>query len=305
MVLAQDCSLISAWSQHKLTAPRTTLSERSQAAITDYDLRISTAGKIFQSYMNGSLTPQFIQNCIPKTDREQWLSSISQVFLKSSLVKLNSSKIKKLSELMQTVKAMSDAQGTTFFRATPHFPDDHSIESRNRAGVYRGSPSLFMNIDLIAPGEWLYLMAHELAHYTDPVLKSASEIWNQTETAKSIFELGKRHASLSTLSADEKKMLRNYLMAGLDRGLLAEYRAWIICFSIYEAGIKESLWGQIPWMQQILLLKQSRQSWEAFTFGFLDKTFTDPEFSGLFSIKIVQEQYFELRQELRSKYLAQ
>lgn len=97
-------------------------------------------------------------------------------------------------------------------------------------------------------------------------------------------------------------MLKTFVQSGLDRGLLAEYRAWLLCFSIYEEGKRTGLWGAIPWMESIITEKYPNESWESFTFRYLDRNFEDPDFTGIFSLKIMQEQYFQLRQELRTKF---
>ena len=294
---AGDCDMLSAWKKLKASTPAT-LQDRTDKSIRLYDLQMEISQQFYSEYMAGKTTNVFFSKCLADiSEKDEWTSSFSQVFLRNSLLNLQAAPIPRLQKIMTELQATQIGQGMTLFKAAPHFPGE---EGAKKAGVYRGSTSLFMNIDMIPAGEWNFLLVHELFHYLDPVIKKASLVWNSKETAAKIFELGKIHETLETLSPVEKKMLRDFVQAGLDRGLLAEYRAWVLCFSIYEQGKKTGLWKTIPWMEEIIVNKSNNESWESFTFNFLDSRFDDPDFTGIFSVRIMQEQYHLLRNELRN-----
>lgn len=80
-----------------------------------------------------------------------------------------------------------------------------------------------------------------------------------------------------TLPFLEAQDFRNWLLAGLDRGLLAEYRAWTATFQIYLQGKEEGLWSSRPWLEIILNEWDRKESLEKFTFHYLDQNSMDPQ----------------------------
>lgn len=289
------------FSQLKMTeSTPSTMTSRTQAQLEKYQAREELADQIFQAYFSQQLPQGLILDCAPSAEeREALLSVVSRIFLERSLEQLKAAKLPALKELMSALERQVEKTGVALFRAIPHLPNQDSEEKDRIAGVFRGSNSLFMNFEKIPSGDWIFLLVHELAHYLDPVLHEASVTWNSRTTAQALFALGAQHASLDTLSAQERTLLREYVRAGLERGLLAEVRAWRLGLSVYEAGQRKNLWGRIAWMDELLLLKPPRQSRDAFIFSYLDKTFSDPAMTGIFSLRIVQQEYFLQRQALR------
>jgi hypothetical protein len=299
---ATECQVFQPWLEiiHAPLAP--TIALRSAMNEREYQLKQESAFAIYQSYTKNTLPSGLITGCLPSEVREDWLNTLSQVFLEKSIQNLSKTKLPAILKVLSEVERLRMERGAILFRTALHYPQDESVESQKKAGVYRGSESLFMNVDRIHPNEWNFLLVHELTHYTDAVLQKASDVWGDRELARKIFDLSVHNSSLTTLSVTEKALVRSYIQAGLDRGLLAEYRAWVGCFSSYQAGKTQGLWGEIPWMEEIVSQKLKSQSWESFTLQYLDRTFTDPEFTGIFSLEIVKETYLSLREELRTKF---
>lgn len=297
---ADPCDVFSDWQKFRaFDLGQSTLATRSQYFANEYKLRKSTADNIFNLYRQSTFDASSIETCLPKAEDSKALaSSLSQTFYQRSLEILKSSPLAPIQKLMTLMEQASAQSGLLLFRAAPHFPDQP--ENDRKAGVYRGTGSIFMNIGKIPASEWLFIFVHELCHEVDPILKNASAIWNSSARAETIFAMAKTTHDPQNLSTTDHTALREYIHAGLDRGLLAEYRAWFICFSIYEAGKSYHLWSQIPWMELVMASKTPQESLETFTFRYLDARFIDPQPEGFFSLSIVQLEYKNMRQELRA-----
>ena len=281
---------------------------RFRAQRAESEARESAALAVYESYIGGALPSGALATCLPaKEDFEAILPDLSQVFHRRSLDRLRAAGILELDRLVSRIEREIAERGLNRFRAIPHYPkesgppENSTAEgSSRRAGVYRGTGSLFMNFDTIASDEWLFLLVHEMSHQADPILSEASSIWNDQPRAKAIFALDLQKHSLEELTETERRSLREYLEAGLNRGLIAELRAWTLCFSAYEAGRQTGLWGSIPWVEEVISRRRPGESIAELTMRYLDPRFPDPEESGLFSLKIVREQQASLRSELRA-----
>lgn len=68
------------------------------------------------------------------------------------------------------------------------------------------------------------------------------------DTVAQMAALSAHTNDLTSLTADERAQLKEWLQNGMDAGLLAEYRAWAVTVLLYNEGLSENLWTQIKWM---------------------------------------------------------
>lgn len=158
-----------------------------------------------------------------------------------------------------------------------------------------------MDFEAVSPSEWFFILVHEISHKVDPILGSAVSFYSNPSRAQRVFAMAREHSDPADLSASDREFLQAYLIAGMDRGLLAEHRAWTASFAVYEAGLSAKLWKRIPWAEDILSRRQSGEELAAFIFRILDPHFTDPEPTGVFSYLLVQTELRALRQEFSSR----
>ncbi len=297
-----DCSLTREWkeaAQRNLTGAQT-IAERVELQRVEYETRIRAGELIFDEYLRGRLAQNFVKSCGGDSESQALLGrSVSAAFLKGSLRALKSSGVPALVRLSELAEKEAESTGVFFFKALGN-RDETPIElGPRKAGFHRGRQSLFMDFQAIAPEEWFFIFVHELTHRLDPKLNSAIQAYGDTAAFRFGFELQTRMDRGETVSSHALEPLRSLLFVGLDRGLLAEYRSWTFCLSVYEAGKKASLWKEIGWVNQILAQREKTESLDRFTFRFLDPRFMDPIPEGFFALPIVRSEIASLRQELR------
>lgn len=85
----------------------------------------------------------------------------------------------------------------------------------------------------------------------------------------------------------------------MNRGFLAEYRAWTSTFALYIEA-KATGANPIEWAETVLGERLPRERLDRFVFRFLDAGFEDPR-EGVYAYPIVRQALAELRAELRNR----
>ena len=302
-----DCAILNDWKQASAQSmtQANSIAERARIQSDEYESRKRAADLIFSEYLRGALPPDFIRKC-GGSDSEQELlrRSVSAAFLKGSLDRLNQSGVPALVALSSMAENEATTSGAFFFKALSH-RDEAEVDLGDRAaGFHRGRQSLFMDFQTIPPEEWLFIFVHELTHRLDPELSRAIRDYGDSRAFRQGFDLQSQVDRGEPVTSSERESLRTLLMAGLNRGLLAEYRSWTFCLSVYRSGERAGLWKNISWVSDILSLQKPLESVSAFTFRFLDPRFKDPEATGFFSLPIVRSELLEIRSQLRSSFRA-
>lgn len=242
------------------------------------------------------------ETCLRAAELNELLPELSRVFFDNSLRRLANADVPALREMLAALNEWGLDDPIHRMRVVPRISLKQDGESDRRAGVYRKDGELFMNLGRVNSGEWLFVFSHELYHRLDDKISLASKIWSDQARKGQISELGKVHQDLRTLPSEEAAALTAYVRAGLDLGLLAEFRAWSLGLKVYQQGLEQCLWPKIPWMEKLLAHKGAQQTDAEFLFSYLDKSFVDPAPKGLFALPIVQQEYQRQRAELRRRY---
>ncbi|MGK5081784.1 hypothetical protein WDW37_00640 [Bdellovibrionota bacterium FG-1] len=102
-----------------------------------------------------------------------------------------------------------------------------------------------------------------------------------------------------SLNANDAQFLDQWLSAGLDRGLWAEYRAWAATLAIYQDGLKEGLWQQIHWLDDILAECPAGTHFSQCLYGYLDRRSPNPT-EGALTAPLLATALQNLRQKQRT-----
>jgi hypothetical protein len=119
--------------------------------------------------------------------------------------------------------------------------DDPSRE----ASFHRAYQSIFTDIHVSDRNHWFLNFIHEVAHSLDSELRDAIDIYRDPD----MHEWLKNENSdvrLEELSPTERARLDRWLLAGLNRGFLAEYRAWLLTYHVYEEGLQDGTFKPDP-----------------------------------------------------------
>ena len=157
------------------------------------------------------------------------------------------------------------------------------LDGEGDGGLHRGDGHGFLNLATVPPNELPLIYLHEMLHALDPKVLEASRAYL-------------RGSEASRQTGDE---LVRWLQAGLDRGLLAEWRAWTPTVRLYLEGRNENLWQKIPRVEEIIAARRSGEALGQTVFRFLDPRFPSP-CEGIFATPLVGETLKTLRDEYRA-----
>ncbi len=172
-------------------------------------------------------------------------------------------------------------------------------EPMRKAGFHRTHRSIFIDIQQMNANEWLMTFVHEVAHSLDSELIGALDIYNNEKYIIFLHQLGQKNIKLSELDMRQRQYLDNWLMAGLNRGFLAEYRAWLLTYVIYNEGLKDSTFKNITWLDQLVATKPIAENINSHILKQLSKSWSNPT-AGVFSYPFVQSALLELRKKIET-----
>ncbi|MFZ4404773.1 MAG: hypothetical protein ACOYOK_11785 [Pseudobdellovibrionaceae bacterium] len=266
-----------------------------------------TAQNIYRSYRQtknsvGAWTlkkSEQLSQCLATwEDRDKLDYAMQAVFKEQTLLEFKNTR----SPLLQKFAQQIQTQGTELTRVFGHVHDPSP--TGGKGGFHRGQRSLFLDFSKIPPNEWLLIFAHEYFHATDQVLMQAIPIYSDEATVNKIIDLTKKYQKYSELSEDDKKILRPWIKAALDRGLFAEIRAWVGTVLVYQELLQENKIQPMDWMERFYnqaSTKNGHHRWsekqiQLEVIRFLSPRFTDPT-EGIFSLPLTQDSLRALRKE--------
>lgn len=253
------------------------------------------AKDIAESYLAGQLTKDFFRICLPsENDNPIFYDSLSKEMQALGVQKLLSSKISELNRLGQIL--INKSEGDFLFRAVGHRRD----ESERKAEFHRSNRSIYTDLSKISSEEWLIIFIHEVFHYLDQSLESSSKIFGNKENIDWINVIIEKRVGFNRLSTFDRSRVKNFVLAGIDRGFLAEFRAWAMTFWLYEKMVASSEQVKLKWAEDILAEKNQDELMADFIFRYLEPNFTDPKREYFFKSDIIWEAYFSVRSELRN-----
>lgn len=294
---ADHCLQLEPWftEGHVLAMPTDTNRIRVERSHLEYELRKDTANSLYLLYLEGQLDRVILEKCLGTVaDRLNFLATFYSVLFEQTLKKLEKSKSTSIQNFVKLYRQKFPTS-TPLFRARGLFE-----ESSDLAGYHRATGSIYMNFSLISPQDWPIIFIHETLHALDQQIWVGVEKYGNQELVAHFLKLSVNYKNYADLPDEERKQLRQWIMAGMDRGLLAEYRDWCATFIIYHEGKEEGLWNQREWAENVLKMwDKNPMTLNLTVFNFLDARSKNPT-DGLFANALLRSALIAVREELRT-----
>ena len=297
---ASNCKAFSPLANwQEMTYPRTSEGVR-QSQRERYNSAIAAVRNLFRSYAAGENPSFSAKDCqIGDPGRKEFDFARGPVFFEESrsvLLETGDSSAFRLVSLMDQRFGIGGAPPVRFV-----------IESRNQqdptfnAGVARVSKAFFASLSEIPHLHWKIVFVHEVAHLVDDGLDSAVNVWQNPDLrAKALEDADRLSKAGAGMAQFATPSLDLWLKAGLDRGFLAEYRAWVVTAEIYKSLRTQGLQSELEWMKGLVQLNESFFDSQKRVFRALDGGFVDPS-DGIFSNPWVAKRLVDIRQNLRKE----
>ena len=206
--------------------------------------------KFFALYTTGKLTSSDLA-CIDSSDRlkDQIQTNFSSLFLRFSAERLTQSKSTRVQSYAQSILEHLDSGLVFPMKLDLHLASDYTTRP---AGFDRSTRGVFFNLFQIHAQDYSIYLIHEFAHALDPRLGAAIDRFNDESLTSQIAEWVKQKRVYTSLSTEEKRQVDAYVLAGLDRGLFAEWRAWLTTSELYLELLKNNEQQPIAFLDLIL-----------------------------------------------------
>lgn len=254
--------------------------KRNQLRLEFHQLRQEAAQDAFKAYLNGSMGSYISAQCLEGLENtDGFMQLVQTAFLRESLLRFRDSKNEGLRRLVALLEASGrKADNIVFGLAGEWFgPSPTDL----KAGVHRLSRAVFMDISRIEPREWYALLIHELAHVLDRMIPEAVTKFSSAEAALLMAEWAARTDDPAKLPAKVREPLKNWLQAGLDRGLLSEVRAWAVTFALYTNAKRSGTLQAVDWLENMIQHRRQGETWDSFALRYLHAR-SRPPTEGLF-----------------------
>jgi len=262
-----------------------------------YEAARRSSDEIYRTYRAGQWNPDNFSSCaLQQQDLDNLKIAIPVRFFELSLAELSRSRDPSIQAFVKEVTVRSTGNNILPFRLVGHIRQDDSAQGL--AGFHRGHQSIFMNFDQIPARDWLIIYTHELFHALDSKLIEGMQAYGDPQVNEKIHDLIASGKALKELSPDERGVVKNWLIGGLNRGYLAEARAWSLTLQFYTTLKKEKLQVVIPWLEDILKERRAGESDFMLMLRYLDKRFIDPT-ENIFAKPLIQESLAKVRERIR------
>jgi len=257
------------------------------------------AEKVWQMFERGELQKREfnIDACIkkPVNDNDLMLAT-NNIFLQKTFERLNKINPQMYLELNQKID-FNQIVFQTFAYCEACQMNSKKILGEKSAGYNLTTQALFMNIQTLSPEDWDVIFIHELGHHFDQTRKDSKNYFN-LENIKMILNLQKKFDNGESLSTAELQQVDQWIMSGLNVGLLAEWRVWAFTLK-YLDGVS----GQYNFGQQTQWLKKYRDmntdQRDVELFRMLDSRFKNSN-DQLLSHQLVQQRLNLIRTQIRN-----
>jgi hypothetical protein len=167
------------------------------------------------------------------------------------------------------------------------------------AGYVRGLHMVVVRYNELDRASWLTIFIHELSHYLDQKLTDAVTeavaLQNAHPTITvELVQIAQKVEQKSEISPEEAALVDQWIGLALERGMMAEIRAWTRTYSLYLQLRAENLIGPVEWADTILAQKQASESMEAFCKRYFDALYAHPT-DGMWSHPYLKERLEALR----------
>lgn len=281
---SENCDFLAPWLTARQAKPILVKTPRDmpdwKVMLAD-GIKLST-DRLYDGYHAETITDDTLENCLKSEGLSEtqeytdFKNGVPATFSDRSIQDLRKIRGPRTEIFSSVLLEKSRLGQLILFRLVGHFANTPS-PTGVKAGFHRGEHSIFMDFSKIPANDWLLVFAHEYAHSLDSTLSSAVPVFEDPNLRKKITTLAARTDSPALLSAAELRDLDRWLIAGLDRGFLAEVRAWALSYEIYTEGLADGAWKPIAWMEEMLRDRIPGETSIHLAIRYLSPRFTDPE----------------------------
>lgn len=232
------------------------------------DLERSKQAKQFFTYFIKNKTTEFMSDeCLNKINQTKSFTQLVQSsFLQSSLEYLENNSNSQLKKLLKLVKSKYSGFNGIIFNIIGKEFNTVQNPTPFKAGFHRGRGSFFMDISRTNPEEWFVILVHELAHVVDEKMFQGVVGFSNEGPPKKLVAYAQQTDDPMQIPVNDLNEIKDWMEFGMDRNVLAEFRAWAVTYVIYNQETKNNNWKKIDWIEQDLKQKKPDQ-------GYLDYSF--------------------------------
>lgn len=205
----------------------------------------STAEILAQEYLEGRIEFSSIDRCLKSTNRDnEFVWALQSKMRDLTLAKLREHGGLKLRQLMAELPEGNGliVQLKGHRLGPPPAPF--------KAGARLDRNEAFFDMRALSRAEWYFYFVHELIHLADDPRFSSIEKFFNKEAKSKVDSVSQTQVDPLKLSLADKKVLIDWLDAGLNMGLLAEYRAWGVGLLLYLEN--RDWWGEFPIAEKMI-----------------------------------------------------
>lgn len=286
------------------TSKSSSIAEKEKISLQQLELIKSISKKILTMYFNRELEPLRELQKFERTDLYSYLqiSCLDELtreridlHLQEDFQQFSAQTIKSFGPKNSTFVTYIASDKIQYFRLLGHFKDEAPDEKKG--GFHRGQKSIYMNFLKMDPNEWFIIFIHEHIHALDKILVDSLAVYGDENLTQTLQNYKKQNLSFSKWDHSIKGKLSHWLIAGLNRGFLAEYRAWTVTFELYIEARTNNKIQPIFWLDDILKYKKPDESSASFSLRFLSPNWSDPK-EELFSYPPIHNKLLQLRKNL-------
>lgn len=292
-------SLYSAYESHLKTFPGTaaTLIENSQWQSDQVALIRNMAQAEFSLFLSSNQKPTLLDRMIDPLDHAEFNEALNAVALDDSI---------------QYLKQSPSSDAVTFLADFIHLRTNQTfafnlvqssdfLNSQMPAGYVRGEHMVLMKYDELDRNSWLAIFIHELCHYLDQKLTNAVNdgivLQNEKpDVTKELVGIGQKYNQGVTISPDEAALVDRWISLALERGMMAEIRAWTRTYALYLDLRSENLIGPVKWADEILSQKVTSESMSDFCKRYFDALYAHPT-DGMWTYPYLKNRLETIRSE--------
>ncbi len=294
LLAADNCKVLEAFnSQHLQYKNSTSPLSRSKNLSKLKRIETGLATSIVRGFYSKQVSNSFFKKCIKDNKYQNLKDKISEEFKEQFKSQLSSSQTKGLQKLSSFVEVL-DRKFVLYAKV--------SGERNERVAEYhRMNRSIYYNVDRLPSNELTLIQIHEVLHkYDEEVLYKTSTDYSNITVIEYLHSLAQSNSSFESLTGPEKIIVKRYILNGLRRGLLAEFKVWAASYRIYNEMLAYNEIKKISWADNVLLGMERSQNYLDYIFSYYEPRFKRPEKKYLFRWDLYQEAYDVVIKEIYS-----
>ena len=158
---------------------------------------------------------------------------------------------------------------------------------------------VLMTYDQLDRSSWFTIFVHELSHYLDQTLATAVDqavaLQNtRPNVTQDLIKIAQKFDRQEMLDPAEIALVDQWVALALERGMMAEIRAWTRTYEIYLDLKSSGLITEVSWVEKILRQKQGPETMNGFCKRYFNTLYAHPT-TGMWSYVYLRTRLEALR----------